>query len=323
MSILMVTWQSIFVRSPSPRACLYNTEYRLTMLNNEVHSECHTAFIHISLGRVDKFSADWRSFWAPEIVWSEQIVPTCDQAGPSGTCRWIHQEEARGCHVPFWDLLFPGWTFLCPLFVHHFVWWRIVEKHLFSATLPFFNSCRPISAFWGSRNATLSSLNYVPMFFVTKVTKLAVEWSAAMCLFCQPSPLGALITLWNWAVAWRPCWEILSPAHWQTSRDSGEPEGGDFTVSWRCIPLSSCAYGFLFWLPFTSFLVYCLRLRIPQICQECCFFSSSSYIPFFTFPRTFSSTNLARTAGLKASSFCILEMVRNCWEKQGKKWQKY
>lgn len=79
--------------------------------------------------------------------------------------------------MPFWGLLCPGLISLCPSLcpLSDLVQWRILEKSLFSAALLFFDSWRPTSTFQGSRvvrNATLSSLRYVPKLFVTKVVKL-------------------------------------------------------------------------------------------------------------------------------------------------------
>ena len=180
----MFIWQSIYVESPSPWAWLCNAGYCLIMINTELHFQFHTVFVHLfprtfllSFGRAGKFSVDWHSVWGHWVAWAEQIVLTWDQAGLLGNYRWIHQEEVGGCYMPFWGLLLPGLTPLCPSLCppSDLVQWRILEKSLFSATLPFFGCCRPTSLFWGSRvvrNATSSSLRCVPKLFVTTVVKL-------------------------------------------------------------------------------------------------------------------------------------------------------
>lgn len=80
--------------------------------------------------------------------------------------------------MQFWVLVFHGLISLCPL--SDLFQWSIEERSLVSATLPFLDTCRPISIFWSSRavrNVTLSSLKYVLTLFATKEVKLD-SWKA-------------------------------------------------------------------------------------------------------------------------------------------------
>lgn len=159
----MFIWQSVYVQSSSPRACLYNPEHCLIMFHTELPLRFHTVFIQLprlfllSFGRAGPFSADWLQFvGSPNgLAWADCADLWPGRALASSWWTWIHQEEVGGCHMPFWDLLFPRLTSLCPSLcpLSDLVQWSIAEKSLFSATLLFFDSCRLNSTFQGSRDS--------------------------------------------------------------------------------------------------------------------------------------------------------------------------
>lgn len=161
----MFIWQSIYVQSPSPGACLCNTEYCLIIINTELHLQFHTVYSTTAKNISPFFSQDRQIFcrlavcgypkWLglSRLCWLET-----EQGSQVTTCESIKKMlEDVTCHFgAFFFLDWPQSVLLsCPL--SGFVQWRIVEESLVSTTLPFFDSCRPTSTFQGSRvvrNAT-------------------------------------------------------------------------------------------------------------------------------------------------------------------------
>lgn len=84
----MFIWQSVYVQSSSPRACLYNPEHCLIMFHTELPLQFHTVFnsqdrSSCLLAGQAHFLQTGYSLWAAQMAWPEQIVLTCDQAGLS------------------------------------------------------------------------------------------------------------------------------------------------------------------------------------------------------------------------------------------------
>lgn len=184
--------------------------------------------------------------------------------------------------MPCWVLLFPGLISLCPL--SDLCQWSIVEVSLVSATLPFLDTCRPISVFWSSRavrNVSLSSLRYVPTLFATKEVKLDTwqsndqQWSVS-----SASPLYWIHSVWDQGAL--PAHLAKSLIFWEIWRQRIHCFMKIYSFKFLCLWI----------LVLTSFHKFSSLLSEDDNTSDMSSVAlpPSCYILFFSFPRTLTST---------------------------------